>query len=165
MTSERLRYRRVDEAGLAAFHRLVTDDHVRRYLMDGTIVPREWSAERIRDSQALFLHRGVGLWLAHHETTNELVGFCGFLVMPAVHPQPQLVYAIFERFTGKGYATEMARAAIAEASTNHGFTEIVAAVDEVNVASRRVLDKIGFVPMATTEGAFGSSVLCLLRVP
>jgi hypothetical protein len=65
MISRRLRYEPVTLEDLDAFHALVQDEHIRRYLMDGNIMPREWSEERIRASQALFERRGVGLWLAH----------------------------------------------------------------------------------------------------
>jgi len=61
------------------FHRLVQDEHVRRYLMDGQIFPREWSEQRIIESAALFDRRGVGLWLVHDNESGEIVGFCGFL--------------------------------------------------------------------------------------
>ena len=73
------------------------------------------------------------------------------------------MYALLERFTGKGLATEMARAAIARARAQPGFAEIVADVDEVNAASVRVLDKLGFERVGVGQGAFGS--LLLLRLP
>jgi [ribosomal protein S5]-alanine N-acetyltransferase len=144
MMSERLEYRPVTAATLDDFHRLVQDEHVRRYLMDGELFPREWSEQRVRDSASLFERCGVGLWLVHQRETGNVVGFCGFLDIPSVHPQPQLLYAIFERFTGQGYATEMARASIAEARRYSDLSTIVASVDEANVASVRVLEKLGF---------------------
>src|SRR5208283_2058507 len=120
---------------LERFHSLVRDEYVRRYLMDGTLFPREWSEERIRESQALFTRRGVGLWLVTDRTTEELVGFCGFMEITSIHPEPQLVYAIFERFAGKGYGAEMARMSIGHARGHSGFAQLIAGVDEVNVAS------------------------------
>jgi hypothetical protein len=63
MRSDRLRP--IDAATLDAFHSLVTDEHIRRYLLDGSLVSREWSEERIRASESLFNRRGVGIWLAH----------------------------------------------------------------------------------------------------
>ena len=159
MTSDRLTYEPLGLHHLDAFHRLVQDEHVRRYLMDGNVLPQAWSADRIRDSQALFERRGVGLWLVRQKIPHEIVGFCGFLEMPSVCPEPQLVYAMFERFAGKGYATEMARAAVAHARTQAPFQPIYADVDEVNVASLRVLQKLGFQRIATSEGSFGSLLL------
>lgn len=61
MMSERLKYQPVTPATLDDFHSLVQDDHVRRYLMDDQLFPREWSEQRVRDSVALFDRRGVGL--------------------------------------------------------------------------------------------------------
>src|SRR5205823_13308634 len=101
----------------------VQDEHIRRYMMDGEIFPPEWSAGHIRASQALFDRLGVGLWLAHDRQTGELVGFCGYLVLPEVHATPELVYALRERFTGRGLATEMARACIFEARRPKAFPD------------------------------------------
>ncbi len=127
--------------------------------MDGNVHPREWSEERIRESQALFARRGVGLWLVDEHPSGALVGFCGFLEIPELHAEPQLVYALFEAFTGKGYATEMGRAAIAHARTEAAFREIIATVDEPNVASTRVLIKLGFEQIGSAPGAFGDVFL------
>jgi ribosomal-protein-alanine N-acetyltransferase len=162
MFSDRLRYQPVEQTSLDAFHSLVIDEHVRRYLMDGNLFSREWSEERIRESIELFERRGVGIWLVHHKTSHELVGFCGFLEIPATHPDPQLVYAMFERFSGRGFATEMARTVIAEARSQPGFEEIVAGVDEINGASLRILEKLGFERFETKPGSFGN--MHLLRL-
>jgi RimJ/RimL family protein N-acetyltransferase len=161
MLSERLRHHPAGPADLDAFHRLVQDEHVRRYMMDGNVFPRDWSAERLRESQGLFERRGVGIWLAYDRTTDELVGFCRFDDPPG-RSVPQLIYAMFERFTGRGLAAEMARASIARARTQPGFAEIVADVDEINSASVRVLEKLGFERIAVLQRAFGN--LLLLRL-
>jgi RimJ/RimL family protein N-acetyltransferase len=158
MVRPRLRYERLALDHLDQFHALVQDAHIRRYLMDGEVFPREWSEQRIRDSEALRTRRGVGLSLAFDHASGELAGFCGFLEIPSVHPEPQLVYALLERFTGHGYATEMARAAIGDARAA-GFTSIAAGVDEVNAASVRVLEKLGFVRTGTHPGAFGNTFM------
>ena len=161
MESERLRYSELSPDHLDSFHRLVQDEHVRRYLLDGEVLPREWTAGRIRESGSLFEQRGVGIWLVNDKVTEELVGFCGFLEMTTVHHEPQLVYAMFQKFTGKGYATEMAHTAIT-AARQHGFATIIASVDEVNVASFRVLAKLGFEQIETMQGAFGNMLLLRL---
>src|SRR5262245_32114356 len=98
MISERLHYKRVTPSDLDSFHGLVQDEHIRRYLMDGNVFPREWSDEGIRHSEQLFERRGVGIWLVYERRTDELVGMCGFLEILAVHAEPQLVYALLERF-------------------------------------------------------------------
>lgn len=158
LRSARLRYHPVEPGTLDAFHGLVQDEHVRRYMMDGQVLPREWSEQRVQESRALFESRGVGIWLAHDKTTDELVGFCGFRIATSF-PEPQLLYALRERWTRQGLATEMARAAIAQARTQRGFAEIVATVDEINTGSVRVLETLGFERIGTTPGAFGDILL------
>ena len=159
MASPRLTYAPARLETLDEFHALVQDRHVRRYLMDGHVFSREWSEQRTRDSMALFERRGVGLWLARDAHSGAVAGFCGFLEIAAIDPEPQLVYALPERFTGRGYATEMARACIAHARTEAAFAEIVAAVDCVNTASMRVLEKLGFTRTGTVPGTFGDTFI------
>jgi RimJ/RimL family protein N-acetyltransferase len=57
----------------------------------------------------------------------------------------------------------MARSAISYARTQAGFKEIAASVDGVNVKSRRVLEKIGFVRTMTVAGNLGDVFVYRLR--
>jgi RimJ/RimL family protein N-acetyltransferase len=158
--SEHLTYRPVEPSDLDAFSSLVQDAHVRRYMMDGQVFPPAWSAARIRESEALFDRLGVGLWLAHEQATGDLVGFCGYLVLPEVHATPELVYALRAPFTGRGLAAEMARVCIFEAQWRKCFPDgIVASVNVVNAAAVRVLERLGFERVDTRPGAFGDMLL------
>ena len=163
-TSQRLTYRKLHAADVDAFHTLVIDPHVRRYLLDGKTMPREWSDGEVRTSDRLFEARGVGIWLIFepHDTENP-VGFCGFRVFAEVGPEPQLLYALPHRHTGKGYATEIARTLVEYARGNAGFGTVTSAVDEPNGASIRVLEKVGFRRCGEVPGAFGKIVLFELR--
>jgi RimJ/RimL family protein N-acetyltransferase len=90
------------------------------------------------------------------------VGFCGFLVFPGPIAEPQLVYALPERHTGRGLATEMAGFCV-DRARGAGCTDVWATVDAVNVASVRVLERIGFRRDGTADGAFGE--LWIYRLP
>jgi RimJ/RimL family protein N-acetyltransferase len=151
MISARLTYRPLEPALLDEFHALVSDEYIHRYLLDGQCFAREWSAERVAESQALIAERGVGLWLA--AAAGETVGFCGF--MRLMLTEPELVYALREAHAGRGYAEEMARVCIASARHQPGFGVIHASVDAVNTRSVRLLHKLGFEAHATQPGAFG----------
>jgi ribosomal-protein-alanine N-acetyltransferase len=141
---------------LDAFVALVQDAHIRRYMMDGQILPPSWAAAKIAESAALFDRVGVGLWIVHERETGALVGFCGFLVLPDVHDAPELVYALRAPFTGRG--------SVAEARALRAFGEILASVDAVNAASVRVLEKLGFQRTEIRPGAFGDMLLFGLTV-
>lgn len=161
-SSPRLTYRRLATADLEAFHALATDPHVRRFLLDGAVVDRAWcSAERAR-SDELFTSHGVGLWLASDAAGDA--GFCGFRLFEELDPgAPQLLYALPERRTGAGLATEMARACVRFAREIAGMCEITAAVDAPNVASTRVLEKLGFERAGASPGPFGETLRFTLR--
>ena len=159
-TSQRLVYRKLSPADLDAFHALVTDGHVRRYLLDGETMPRAWSASVIRASQKMFRERGVGLWLVSpSESAAPPAGFCGFLVFEELGEEPQLSYGFLQSHTAKGYATEAARALVSYARDEARMDEIVSAVDEPNIASMRVLEKVEFRRYGSVPGAFGQIVL------
>lgn len=153
--STRLTYEPLSSERIAEFHSLIQDEHVRQYLCDGEVLSLDWCREQIADSRELFKAHNVGLWLVHHGELREIVGFCGFLVIPSISDEPQLVYALLKRWTGQGYATEMACAAIEEARTNSDFSGILASVDTVNTASAQILKKLGFSLVETQQGAFG----------
>ncbi|HUH05003.1 MAG TPA: GNAT family N-acetyltransferase [Kofleriaceae bacterium] len=155
--SERLSYRRLSAADASAFHRLLTDPHVRRYLLDGQIVDRPWSDEAIADSDRLFAARGLGLWLMFEAEGEDPIGFCGFRLFAEMSPEPQLIYALVESATGRGYATEAGQECLAVAAAQ-GLTSVIAAVDEPNAASIHVLEKLGFRRTGAVPGAFGQTI-------
>src|SRR4051794_20782462 len=157
IASARLRYQALEPSLLEDLHRLVTDAHIRRYMMDGITHPRAWTAARIADSERLQAERGVGLWLARRADDGDLVGFCGFLGFTS--REPELLYALVEAHAGQGYGLEMARAAIAEARRHPGFGVIRAGVDAVNSRSLRLLEKLGFQRRGAQPGAFGECLL------
>jgi RimJ/RimL family protein N-acetyltransferase len=149
-------------------HAIITDEHVKRYLCDGQTLPPEWAVETIAASDRLFATPGVGLWLVFEPVVDARtpIGFCGFVTFEgfeAFGGEPQLIYALRDRYAGKGHATEAAEACIRHAREHAGFTSIVAAVDEPNRASIRVLEKLGFERSGEVPGAFGA--MFLFRLP
>ncbi|MGH7712311.1 MAG: GNAT family N-acetyltransferase [Gemmatimonadaceae bacterium] len=60
-------------------------------------------------------------------------------------PRLELLYALSERAWGMGYATEAARCMIDYGRSQLGMATILASTDVPNVASIRVLDRLGFV--------------------
>ncbi len=118
---------------------------VRRYLLDGLEVEREWIEDEVRRSEERFADRTGGLFAAHSRATRALVGVTGF--RPFLEPDPpavQLLYAVDDGQVGKGLGSEMAAAAIEFAFTRLDHREVRATVDAPNVASGRVLERLGF---------------------
>ncbi|MFI5713307.1 GNAT family N-acetyltransferase [Kribbella sp. NPDC051620] len=86
---------------------------------------------------------GLGLLVVERRDTGEFVGYCGLTVGLASFDEPEIAYELARRAHGQGYATEAARA-IVEAAAGTGRRRLWATVREWNVASFRVLEKLGF---------------------
>ncbi len=156
LQSQRMVYRPIDPADLGDVYRLLTDGYVRRYLMDGDVVEKSWVLQAIHSSLDLFARRGVGLWLARTRGTQKLVGLGGFhVVANSFTDEPQLIYALYEEYAGRGLGTEIARTVIDYAIDERGFEKVLADADAPNVASTSILRKLGFQQFDSGPGAFG----------
>ncbi len=78
------------------------------------------------------------------KATLVAVGQMGFKGLPDEQGQIELGYGINPSYQNRGYATEMARALVAWASTQPAVTTITAESLVDNAASIRVLEKVGF---------------------
>jgi RimJ/RimL family protein N-acetyltransferase len=137
-----------DRAVLLALFR---DPGVRRYLLDDTIVDAAWIAREIAASDELFAQGELGLFTARDRGDGRLIGVAGFRLF-AGPSDPQLLYALAPGTTGRGYAAEMV-AAVVEMAFDLGAPRVVATVDEPNVGSLRLLERLGFRLVAELAGA------------
>ncbi len=91
---------------------------------------------------------GVGLSAAVVKETGELAGWLGLAVphfLPEILPAVEVGWRLGERFWGRGYATEGAAAAIRYGFEDLGLDRLVSIFEPANVASGRVMEKLGFV--------------------
>lgn len=160
MFSPRLRYEPVGAADREVLLALARDDHIRRYLLDGEHVEDEWPdavfaiVDGVREA-------GLDFYLVYPTDADEAIGFAGYFVFEELSPEPQLLYALTEPWTGRGLATEIGRALV-DAARAAGRTSILSGVDAPNVASLRVLQKLGFVETERRPGAFGDTIMVRL---
>lgn len=121
---------------------LFVDREVRRYLLDGMVVTADWVTAEIDASTARFLESGCGLWSVRPSGEPSIVGFAGY--RPFFDPpELQLLYGLLPSHWGRGLATEAASAVIDHGFVTLGLDEIRAAIDAPNIASRRVLERLG----------------------
>ena len=98
-----------------------------------------------------FLEHGVCLWPVVLRDSGEVIGCCGFHV--GEEPRVlELAYHFKSRHWGHGYATEAASAALEYAFEVWGARHVVAWVFPENVASWKVLEKLGFVHERFDQG-------------
>ena len=85
---------------------------------------------------------GFGMWAVEFKDEGALVGWCG-LVYLEDGEEVEVGYGFSKAHWGKGLATEAARASLRYGFETLGLERIVAVAQPENVASRRVMEKIG----------------------
>ena len=87
---------------------------------------------------------GPGILAVERKGTADVIGYCGLIFHRSGSPdEPELAYELLRAAHGRGYATEAGRAVVTWAS-EAGYRRLWAEVWDWNVASRRVLEKLGF---------------------
>jgi len=160
----RLVFRELAEHNLGQFHDLVCDEHVRRFLLDGQNMSVAWCNQILESVSVERARSGLGVWLLCERESAEPFGFAGYLRFEGPDSALQLVYALRASHGGRGYAREAAVALIDFAREQCALGDIVAVVDEPNVASCSVLARLGFQCTGSVPGAFGRMLqYCLPR--
>lgn len=142
LLTERLRLRpyRLDDA--AAMFAVFGDPEVMRYSMSGADPSVEATRTRIQklmDHQASF---GFSLWVVEDRATAAILGDCGLKQLED-GPEIEVGYRFARPHWGSGYATEAAMASVQYGFGTLALARIAAVVEPPNVASHRVLEKIG----------------------
>jgi ribosomal-protein-alanine N-acetyltransferase len=89
---------------------------------------------------------GFGLWLLYDRTCGEMIGRGGLMYTDVAGALAvEVAWAIVSDRWGQGLATELAHACVRIAFQNLRVSELVAVTLPHNHASRRVMDKAGFV--------------------
>lgn len=88
-------------------------------------------------------NKGFSPYLTILKGSGEIIGVCGFNP-PNNGYEAELMYHLAQKYWGKGYATEAARACIAYAKNQLKINKIGASIDPENNASQKVLEKLGF---------------------
>lgn len=125
---------------LLQVHQLWINEQIRYYLFDNRIILLDEAQTFIEDSLSNFQKYGYGIWLVFLSETKHLAGFAGFLSTETAIPS--LIYGIAPDFWGNGYGTASAQTVLNYA-LELKFPQVIADVDEANIASVRVLQKLG----------------------
>jgi RimJ/RimL family protein N-acetyltransferase len=131
-----------------ALHAHWNDPDVRRYLWDDRPVAAETVAEVVAASREHFASRGYGLFGLRPPDVAALMGVAGLRPITVDDAElGELLYSLVPAVWGRGLATEAARACLRLAFDRCGLARVVAGVDVPNVASRRVLERLGMRPL------------------
>jgi RimJ/RimL family protein N-acetyltransferase len=144
--TERLILRGPIPADVEVFAGYIGDPDYLRYLPRRAVTPRERAEQTLSVITQVWEQHPLSdiAWVIAQKASGELMGWAG-AGPSAGDGEVELVYALGKPFWGQGFATESARAVVRYGFENQAWERIVAAIIPGNIASRRVLEHLGFV--------------------
>jgi len=140
----RMILRRFSLDDLQAFYQLASRPEIIRYAQSAPVASLEQARElMIAAPFHDYATYGYGRFACVWKETGEVIGFSGVKFVPEIG-DTELGYRFLAEHWGKGLATEAGRASIEFARSDLGLKRLVAMVHPDNVASARVLAKLGF---------------------
>jgi RimJ/RimL family protein N-acetyltransferase len=143
IVTERLVLRPYEADDLSQLHAVLYSDEAAMALLGG---PRDLPGTRAALERTMKQQEagGFSFWPVIERESGLMCGEAGLFPLAPDGPDIALGYAFGSAYWGRGYATEAARAVIAEAFGTLAMDRLVAITREANYGSRRVLRKLGF---------------------
>ncbi|CAM4103753.1 GNAT family N-acetyltransferase [Serratia silvae] len=140
----RLLLRRWQNSDLPTFAALNGDPEVMKYF-PAALSRAESDAQANRIRQFMQQH-GWGLWAVEVKHQTAFIGFVGLAIpgddLPC-SPCVEIGWRLAKEHWGQGYASEAARCALDVAFNTLQLPEVVSFTAEINLPSRRVMERIG----------------------
>lgn len=147
-TTNRLILRELIEDDAANMYQLNADPEVIRYTGDEpfeSVAAARTFLANYRD----YKQNGMGRWAVIDKETQRVIGWCG--LKRHDDGMVDLGYRFLKSEWGKGYATESSRGCLKYGFETLQLPQIIARVDPANIASVRVIEKLGFSFWKTDE--------------
>ena len=136
-----------DEEGI---YRLDSNKQVHKYLGKNPISTREEAKNIISFIRSQYEERGIGRFATVEKSSGEFIGWSGLKLNKDEKEELNghvnfidIGYRLIPEFWGKGYATESSLACLEYGFNHLNYKTIYGAADVENIASNKVLQKIG----------------------
>lgn len=140
--TERLILRELTMQDLEDMHKILSDPESMQHYPQPFSVDKskqwiQWNLDNYRTF-------GFGLWAVILKSSNLFIGDCG-ITMQNINGklEPEIGYHINKAYTGKGYATEAAKACRNYSFDVLKFQEVYSYMKYTNIASQKVAEKNG----------------------
>jgi RimJ/RimL family protein N-acetyltransferase len=146
LETERLVLRRWRDADLEGYAAMNADPEVMRFIHDGHVHDRVEAAASLGRIRAQWDEHGFGLWAVEGRASGSFMGFCGVgfpRFLPALATSPEIGWRFMRTHWGKGYATEAAITSRDDFFRSTGYDHVISLSQAANVASQRIMEKIG----------------------
>lgn len=145
LETKRLVLRQFTVADAEHIFALDNDPAVMRYLNGGEPTPRAVVEQTILPTFMEYDQNvpGFGVWAVDEKSTGDFLGWVSMRPSDEMVGEVILGYRFRKATWGKGFATEAVRALIDKGFTELGVQRVVATTYQDNVASQRVMEKLG----------------------
>jgi len=144
LTTERLTAERFRPDHYDLLCRLHRDPVVMATL--GGVRSDETTRQNLQDYIAHWETHGFGLWLLRDRASGEFAGRAGLKgIEIGGHWEIEVGYTFLQPYWGRGLATEIGAATLEVGFERLGLEELVCFTLPTNLASKRVMEKVGFV--------------------
>jgi RimJ/RimL family protein N-acetyltransferase len=143
LETDRLRLRLFTMADLDRLASIYDDPEVMRFIGNGLPLSRDASQEKLAAMIYRWHTRRIPIWAVERKDSGEWIGRCGF--SPYLDSDEiEITYTFRRPNWGHGFASEAARACLDYAREFSSWPRIIARSHPENIASRRVIEKLGF---------------------
>lgn len=137
-------------------HRILNGPNVLKYFPGPQTVTQAQVERMIGRMLAHWQEHGYGLWAVEQRTTGALLGRCGLQFITETN-EVEIDFILDPASWGQGFATEAGQASLQFGFEQLNLAEVVGIVHPENLASQRVLQKLGMQFAEATE-YFGMAV-------
>ena len=141
LETKRLIINHFDTSDIEAWAAIESDPEVRKFVDNKTLTFKESKAYVLENIESYRIN-GYGRYAVREKSNNNLVGMCGFLDDEF---GLDLGYRYSRNTWGRGIGTEAAQAVVEYGLKELGLLSIVGGVLHENVASEKILIKLGFI--------------------
>lgn len=135
-----LRLRQFTPTDLDDLYRLYSDADVMRYVGRGIRTKND--TQTALSTLIKHYEYEFGMWAVIHKADNKLIGRCGLCFLDNT-PEVELGYVLDKSYWRRGLATEASHASLKYGFEMVKLDKIVAIAKSENIASRRVMEKVG----------------------
>jgi ribosomal-protein-alanine N-acetyltransferase len=141
----------------AAVAALLPEGHAAAARLLGLALPEDWPQADLLDvlplqASAAPAEEAFGVWIIVERESDTVVGDIGFLGPPAADGTVEIGYSVIPGRQRRGYATEAGRGLLDWVLGQPQVRSVVAGCSSENVASIRVLERLGFVRTGEEDG-------------
>lgn len=144
--TERLRLEPFNKSHINGLRAMDSDPEILRYISNGVTKSHDETMETIQRVQTRWQQYGFSWWAMCDKQSGEVAGAACLQHLANQDGAPlEIGWRLRKEFHGKGLATEAAKAIVDFAVERVGVTYLVAVAHPDNLASQRVMQRLGMI--------------------